>query len=172
MFKRLLIGTALFGVSLGGSFVAGTAYGQRTALAAQAAGGARLVQGAGGPDQVVQVGPDGHGSPLAALGTISRAEGRAVYVTGSDGREVKVTLTDQTRIEKQAEGTTADLKAGTRVAVQVQGQPSSDGTVTAATITLLPDGALRWASRPPAGAEAGPSEASGSGPPTPPARGR
>ena len=167
MFRTLLIGIAIFGLAVGGSFVAGATYGQRTALAAQTAGGTRLVQGAGGPDQVVQVGPGGHGSPLAALGTISRVDGRTVYVTDANGREVKVTLTDQTRMEKKTEGTVADLKAATRVAVQAKDQSGSDGTVTASTIALLPDSALRWESGPSAGGQAGPSGTSGSVPPAP-----
>ena len=157
-FRNLLIGVALLGLSVGGAFMAGAMYGQRTALAAQSGShggpaGAYAAQGPGGPDQVVQVGPGAPGGPsgaAATFGTVSRVEGRMVYVTGADGKEVRVTLTDQTRIEKQAEGTVADLKAGTQVAVQSQGQAAADGSVTAATIALLPEGAARWEGRPPA----------------------
>jgi hypothetical protein len=74
-------------------------------------------------------------------GTISRVEGNAVYVTGPDGKETRIALDAQTRIQKQVDGTAADLKTGAQVAVQAQGQPGSDGTVTAGTVSLLPEGA-------------------------------
>jgi hypothetical protein len=49
---------------------------------------------------------------------------------------VKVKLTNQTQIEKQAAGTMADLQPGERITVV--GDTGSDGTVTATRIQLLP----------------------------------
>ncbi|HEX2186713.1 MAG TPA: hypothetical protein VHN78_14540, partial [Chloroflexota bacterium] len=75
----------------------------------------------------------------ATIGTISRVEGKTVYVKAPDGKETKVTLTAQTRIQKQVDGTAADLQPGANVTVRPEGQPGSDGSVTAASVSLLPE---------------------------------
>jgi hypothetical protein len=147
MFRNALIGAALIGLGISGAFVAGLTVGQRTAPlpsptmtgpgpAVQFGGPGGAAPGAGGPQGggAVTTGP-------VTAGTISRMEGDTVYVKGPDGKETRVTLGDQTRIQKQVDGTAADLKTGVQVAVQAQGRPGSDGTVTASTVSLLPEGA-------------------------------
>ena len=131
-FRSLLIAVAIFGLGWGASFGAGIAYGKRgTGPQVQAAtfpgaGGAQTGNGFGGQG--------GRG----AFGTVASVDGRTLTLTEANNQQVKVTLTDQTQIFKQAAGTAADLTAGARVTVQPQGQPAWDGTITAATINVVP----------------------------------
>ena len=139
IFRNLLIAVAIFGLGWGASFAAGAAYARRSVpqvQAAAAAGGqfAQFGQGAQGGGQA---GP-GRG---IAFGTVDHVDGKTLYLTGANGQQEKVTLTDQTQILKQAPGSAADLTAGARVTVQPQGQPAADGTVTAATVQIVPEGA-------------------------------
>ena len=76
-----------------------------------------------------------------ATGTVDRVDGQTLFVAGPNGQQTRVALTDQTQIMKQASGTPADLTPGSRVAVVSQGQPGADGTITAASVSLLPEGA-------------------------------
>lgn len=154
MFRTLLIAVAVFGLGWGASFGAGVAFGRRTSPAVQAAGPANLppgaiVQGQGAPAGVTVPGGGAAGGPGGAAGqvrtatvaTVDRVEGQTLFVTGPNNQPVRVTLTDQTQILKQATGTAGDLAAGTRIAIQPQGQPGTDGSVTAASITLVSDAA-------------------------------
>ncbi|MBI3972914.1 MAG: hypothetical protein HY332_16680 [Chloroflexi bacterium] len=146
MFKPLLIGVAVFGLGWGASFGAGVAYGKRGTPAVQAAiaGGqlALRAQGAEGAQLNAggQAGQGGQGRGIT-VGSVERVDGKTLYVTGPNNQQVKATLTDQTQITKQAVGTVADLIAGARVTVQPQGQPGPDGTVTAASVSIVPEGA-------------------------------
>lgn len=135
MFRNLLILVAVFGLGWGASFGAGAAYGRRSIPRVQAAavpGGqfSQGVQGAGGGVQ----------GRIGAVGTVDHLDGKTLFVAEANGQQVKVNLTDQTQILKETAGTTADLTSGIRVAVQPQGQPAADGTVTAATVQIVPEG--------------------------------
>jgi hypothetical protein len=154
MFRNLLLIVAIFGLGWGASFGAGMAIGQRGGPAAQAAAapsgpGGQVVTGPGGAAGLGGAagglagiaGAGGGQTRLATIGTVERVDGQAVYVAGPTGQPVKVALTDQTQITKQTQGTAADLTAGTRVAVQPQGQPAADGSVTAGVIAVVPEGA-------------------------------
>jgi hypothetical protein len=154
MFRTLLIAVAIFGIGWGASFGAGVAFGRRSNPAAQAAGPANLppggvlqVQGAPGgataPGGGAQGGPGGAAGQLrvANVATVDRVEGQTLFVTGPNNQPVRVALTGQTQILKQATGTPADLAPGTRIAIQPQGQPAADGSLTAASITVVPDAA-------------------------------
>src|SRR5438046_1983226 len=131
MYRNLLILVAIFGLGWGASFGAGAAYGRRSIPQAQAAAapGSQLGQfGQGG-------GQNGQGRGVA-FGTVDHLDGNTLFLTGANNQQVKVNLTDQTRILKEASGAPSDLAAGARVTVQPQGQPAADGTVTAATVQI------------------------------------
>ena len=137
MFRNLVVVVAVFGLGWGASFGAGMAYGKRTTPAAQAA----VIPGAAAAQlapagQASQGGPAGQ-ARATTLGIIDRVDGRTLTVTGPTNQQVKVTVTDQTQITKQASGALADLAAGTRITVQPQGQPAADGTVTAAIVSIV-----------------------------------
>jgi hypothetical protein len=139
MYRNLLIAVAVFGLGWGASFGAGLAMGRRGAApAVQAANapGAQLAQGGQG----ALGGGQGGAGAQGRLGVVQSVDGKTLTVTGANNQPLKVALTDQTQILKQAAGAAADLTPGTRVAVQPQGQPAADGTVTAATVQVLPEG--------------------------------
>ena len=76
---------------------------------------------------------NGQAGPRGAVGTIDHVDGTDVYLKTADGRTVKVSTSDSTRIRISQDGKLADLKPGSNVVVQ--GSTGSDGTVTAQTIT-------------------------------------
>ncbi|MGH2350050.1 MAG: hypothetical protein ACRDJN_00360, partial [Chloroflexota bacterium] len=124
-------------------FGAGAAWGRRSEAAVQAAapGGQTGQTGQGraaGQGGVAGTGGQGR---VAMSGTVDQVEGQTLLVTVPNNQQLKVTLTDQTRILKQVPGTVADIVAGARVTVTPQGQPAADGAVTAATVSIAPEGA-------------------------------
>jgi hypothetical protein len=150
VFKSLIIGVAIFGLGWGASFGAGAAWGRRSVASpvqAQIIPAGQLGAGgaAAGGAAVAGGGAPGAGAPgavrVSAAGTVERLEGQTLVVAGPNGQTSRVTLTDQTQITKQGPGSPADLTAGSRVAVAPQGQPAPDGTVTAAAVTILSEGA-------------------------------
>jgi hypothetical protein len=78
-------------------------------------------------------GPGGTGTPRGTAGAIDHVDGTDVYVKTQDGRTVKVSTSDTTRVRISQDGKLADLKPGSTVIVQ--GDTGSDGTVTAQSIT-------------------------------------
>jgi preprotein translocase subunit YajC len=95
------------------------------------------------PDgRVFGPGPAGPGQPgqggalRGTIGTIDRVEGTDVYLKTPDGRTVKVSTSDSTRVRVSRDGALSDLEQGQTVAVQ--GGVNGDGTVTAETITQQP----------------------------------
>ena len=147
MFRTLLFGIVAIGLAGGASFGAGVSVGKRgvapTAQAAAAPGGVLAQTGRGGQGgQGSQAGFTGQGDQgrAEAFGTVDRIEGRTLYVTGPNNQQLKVAVTDQTQVLKQAQGSLADLTPGSRVSVQAQGQPAADGTLAAATVSLVPQG--------------------------------
>ena len=142
VFRNLLIAVAVFGLGWGASFGAGAAYARRSTPQVQAAAapGGQSGQAGQGGLFIQGGGQSGQGRGIA-FGTIDHVEGKTLYLTGANGQQEKVNLTDQTQILKLAPGAVSDLAAGTRVTVQPQGQPAADGTITAATVQIVPEGA-------------------------------
>ncbi len=70
-------------------------------------------------------------------GEIISSDDKSITVKLQDGSSKIVLLSDNTQINKAAEATKEDLKAGEKVAVF--GQENSDGTVTAQNIQLNPE---------------------------------
>jgi hypothetical protein len=136
------IGVLVLVAFFGGVWVHSATAGTSTAPAAQAArpgGGAggyggRL--GGGTPPSGAPGAPGGGGGRGGTAGTISRVEGNTVYVKLQDGTEVKVSTTDQTKVDVTQPGKLADLTPGSSVVVQ--GQRAEDNSVQAQTITKRP----------------------------------
>ena len=58
------------------------------------------------------------------LGTISKVDGNQVQVQGTDGKKVIVALNDKTQILKgTVKAALVDLKEGTRVVIEAEGEP-------------------------------------------------
>jgi hypothetical protein len=66
-------------------------------------------------------------------GAVDHIDGTDVYVKTQDGKTIKVSTSDTTRVRISQDGKLSDLKPGSTVIVQ--GNTGSDGTVTAQTIT-------------------------------------
>jgi hypothetical protein len=163
VFKNLLIGVAIFGLGWGASFGAGAAWGRRSIASpaqAQVIPAGQFGAGAAGGAQTA----GGAAAARGAAGTVDRVEGQTLYLSGPNGQQTRVTLTDQTQIMKQAPGTPADLTPGSRVAVAAQGQPGADGAITAASVNVIPEGAAAVQGQgAPAGAAAGGQRGPGQG---------
>jgi len=119
---------------------------QKTQSTPQASSNTRQAGSAAGtptPSPVAQSasGPQakgGFGSQSGAVaGRVQQVENNSVTVQTQQGTAT-VRLTEQTRVEKTAAGTIADLQPGTQVVVQ--GQAQSSGEITASVITLATGG--------------------------------
>jgi hypothetical protein len=65
---------------------------------------------------------DGHVHKI--LGTISKVDANQVEIQGTDGKKVMVALNDKTRILKgTVKAALVDLKEGTRVVIEAEGEP-------------------------------------------------
>ena len=145
MYRNLLIAVAIFGLGWGASFGAGIAVGKRSTPAVVQAAGAGAQTGQGQNSQGGAALAGQGAQSRVTLGTVSGVSGQTLTVSGQNGQDVKVNLTGQTQITKQAAGSPADLTNGTRVTVQAQGQPAADGTITAASVNIVPEGAAVFA---------------------------
>lgn len=72
-------------------------------------------------------------------GTVQKVDGSTVTIDTGNGATLQVALSADTTIEKTAAGTSADLKAGTRVTVL--GQRDASGVVQARAVVIVPEGA-------------------------------
>ena len=130
MQKNSIIITVVVAVIVGAAaFFGGMQYQkmQRGSLAFGGAGGAgRFGNRAGGAN----------GGSAPVTGQIISSGASSITVKLSDGSSKIIILSQSTAINKQASGTTADLKTGTNVLVL--GTTNSDGSVTAQTIQLNP----------------------------------
>ena len=58
------------------------------------------------------------------MGTISKITNNQVEIQGTDGKKVTVVFNDKTQILKgKVKGAAADLKEGTRVVIEAEGEP-------------------------------------------------
>jgi len=134
-----------------GSFYGGTLYGKQQAQAdlpqafreRMAQMGAGQVPGQGGQEGGnFQPGQGGFGrlggQGGGLFGQIQAIDGDSLLVTGFDGQEVRVLLTDTTLIEKYASVTAVDLEPGEQVTVS--GSENEDGSITARSVQVAPAG--------------------------------
>ena len=77
------------------------------------------------------MGVDQPGQLLA--GQVKQVDGNTVQLSTAN-EVLKVTIGDQTRIQKMGDGSLSDISAGERITVQ--GTRKSDGTFTAQTIQI------------------------------------
>ena len=78
-------------------------------------------------------GRGGAASAAAATGTVTEVKGSTLYVTNASGNLVVVTLTPSTTVTRNAKSTVSTLEPGDTVVVQ--GTKSSNGTVTATSLS-------------------------------------
>jgi hypothetical protein len=133
--KTAALGAA---VACAAGFLAGVeleksqATGIPTTPTAPTAGGAAAGAGAGGRGGFPFAGR-GAGGGNASFGTISSVSGNTVYVTEASGNTVKVTLSPATKVTKSQSVTKSSLRPGD--AVVIQGATSSNGTVSATSVS-------------------------------------
>jgi len=70
------------------------------------------------------------------FGTVEKIEGNVLSVKAPDGSTVQVVISDQTTIQKIAEGDLSDITAGS--SVSVTGDREDDGSIAATTIFITP----------------------------------
>ncbi|MGI8752931.1 MAG: hypothetical protein ACR2MN_11580 [Acidimicrobiales bacterium] len=90
------------------------------------AGGAAAAGGAGGASV----------RSAAASGIVTAVQGQTLYLTGSDGSLIKVTLGPSATVEQTASSTLGGLRTGNTAVVQ--GTKNPDGSVTATAIVSSP----------------------------------
>ena len=129
----------------GGSFYAGTLYGKNQAQASFAAaarqrggflGAPGGVQTPGSGQRASQLQPSTQGGAL--IGQITEIGDGVLVIRATDGKDVRVKVTDTTLIEKQASVLLADLATGETVFVS--GSTAADGTITARSVQVAPAG--------------------------------
>ncbi len=84
-------------------------------------------------------GGSGGAVAAAARGAVKRVDRDTVYVTGSDGRTVKVKLDASTKMVRTAKSSGEDVHPGDTVIVT--GTTASSGTLTATSVTATGAGA-------------------------------
>jgi hypothetical protein len=99
-------------------------------------GATRGTGGTGGTSRFGGFG--GTTSTAAATGTVTEVNGSTLYVTNASGNLVEVTLTHSTTVTRNAKTTISGLQPGDTVIVQ--GTKSSNGTVTATSVSDTAEG--------------------------------
>lgn len=145
----------------GGSFYGGMVYGKSQAQAnlpagfvdfqngmpgALAGGAAGAIPGQGRPFGARPSGGGGQGEVAAGagmqMGTVKEVTDGVLVITaigdGSNGREIRVTVTDTTLIEKNTSVKVSELEVGETL--MVSGSTGADGTITARSIQVAPAG--------------------------------
>ena len=78
----------------------------------------------------------GMGIDTIEAGTVEEIEGNVLTLDALDGTKVRVVVSDQTTIQKMAQGTTSDISAGSTITVT--GQKNTDGSIQATSIFITP----------------------------------
>ena len=112
--------------SLASRFGAGRGAGGFSRTGTAGAGGAAGTGGAAGAS----------GRTAAASGIVTGVQGQTLFLTGSDGSLIKVTLGPSATIEQTAPSTLGGLQTGNTAIVQ--GTKNPDGSVTATAIVSTP----------------------------------
>jgi hypothetical protein len=102
----------------------------------QLAGLANRLASARGSGTGAAAGGVARGGGAAATGIITAVQGQTLYLTGSDGSLIKVTLGPSATVEQMEPSTLAGLHTGNTAIVQ--GTRNPDGSVTATAIVSTP----------------------------------
>ena len=132
----------------GGAFYGGMVYGKSQAQASAGARVLALQNGAAGGNAPNFAGQQGGFAGRAqrtngdgrgfVLGTIKEIHDGGLTLTDSSGKDTQVKVTDTTLIEKNATVKLADLAEGETL--MVSGSTAADGTVTARSVQVAPQG--------------------------------
>jgi len=101
------------------------------AAGGRAGAGAGTRGGQGGGASAPQVGADP--AKAAASGTVQYVDGNNIYVKQADGSTRRVVSNESSRYVRTGPSTQRDVQPGDRLVVE--GQPQSDGSVTALRVT-------------------------------------
>ena len=129
--------------AIGGAFIGGQALGksQSRTEANQALGSrfGQLPDGWQGTPPEDFTSPGGMGGTFTrggTSGTVEEIEGNVLTLDALDGTKVRVVISDNTTIQKMAQGTTSDISAGSTITVT--GQKNTDGSIQATSIFITP----------------------------------
>lgn len=131
----------------GGAFYGGMVYGKSQAQASTAARALTFQNGGAGANQPGAVGqPGGFTGTRRAngqgggfvLGTIKAIHDGGLTLTDNNGKDTEVKVTDTTLIEKNTSVKLTDLAEGETL--MVSGSTAADGTVTARSVQVAPQG--------------------------------
>ncbi|MBI2164871.1 MAG: hypothetical protein HYU29_00480 [Chloroflexi bacterium] len=155
-FVALLVAVLVLGGGLGGAFAGGIALGksqgEKEARSAQPARSTPVSgqqsQGQMSQEQLQQMrqqfqGQLGQGGDQGLMGrggltgTVEKIEGNVVTINTAQG-PLRATISADTAIQMMSTGTARDLKMG--LTVTVVGQRGEDGTVTARSVLITPEG--------------------------------
>ena len=142
-FVILIIVIVLVLGAIGGAFIGGQAVGksQGKTEATQALG-SQFRQFSNGQQGELPEGstlPGGMGGTFTrggTSGTVEEIEGNVLTRDALDGTKVRVVISDNTTIQKMAQGTTSDVSAGSTITVT--GQKNTDGSIQATSIFITP----------------------------------
>ncbi len=135
----IILGVVVLLAVAGGSFFGGTLYGKNQAKSAfvdmgQANRFPGGVQGGIPSDGRGLRGGQGAVQGGMLVGQIQEIGDGVMVITGIDGKQTQVKVTDTTLIEKQASVTLADLETGETV--MVSGSKADDGSITARSVQV------------------------------------
>jgi len=162
----IVAGVILVLAIAGGSFYGGMVYGKSQAQTELPMGAVSFDQGAPGgafpPAQGGGFGGRGQRDTTTAagmvVGTVKEIADGVLVMTDANGKEVRITVTDTTLIEKNASVKVTDLEPGETL--MVSGSTGSDGVVTARSIQVASPGRFGFG-----GPSGGPNGASPGGEP-------
>ncbi|MCO6450932.1 MAG: hypothetical protein J5I90_09125 [Caldilineales bacterium] len=149
----IIIGIVVIAFMAGGSFYAGTVYGQQQAAATQNANftpgqGHFPNNGNGAPGDFPQGFPEEFpqgqqpnrfgGAGGGTFGQIEQIDGDTLTISTQNSGEKQVIVTDTTLIEKNTSVGVSDLETGESVIIS--GSENDDGSITARSIQVAPAG--------------------------------
>ena len=145
---QIILGIIALILVAGGSFYGGMLYGEQKATASLPdflregglPGGDTGQPGAFGMRGQAGAMPGGGAFAGMTVGQIESVDGNNLMITDNAGKQIKVTVTDTTLIEKQASVTVGDLEIGETI--MISGSENEDGSITARSVQSAPAGRL------------------------------
>ena len=142
-FIILVLVVVLVGGAIAGAFVGGQAMGKsqgkeevNQSLQSRFSQFSRDRQGTYSGNLTLPGGMDGAFARGGTFGTVEKVEGNVLTVKASDGSEIQAVISDQTSIQKMAQGNLSDILVGS--SVSITGDRKDDGSIAATTISITP----------------------------------